>query len=128
MTDRITGGGVTGKQRTDIKVDAVAPGHRPEEYDRVTIIIEAKGCWNKRLEKDMEEQLRDRYLTESPCRHGLYLVGWFACTQWEAGDYRKGQTPDMTAARAQRHFDEQAAGLSNGGLRIRAAVLNVALR
>jgi hypothetical protein len=87
-----------------------------------------KGCWNQRLMKDMEEQLRDRYLAENPCRHGLYLVGWFACPQWDADDYRRKQTPTRTLEEAQRFFDDQAAGLSQGDVRIRAIVLNTALR
>ncbi len=115
-------------ERTDIKIDALMPGRRPEEYDRITVIIEVKGCWNQGVEKDMRGQLRDRYLTESPCCHGLYLIGWFVCPQWDADDYRRNQTPKRTLEEAQRFFDDQAEGLSQENLRIRAAVINTALR
>jgi hypothetical protein len=115
-------------ERTDIKIDAVALGRRPEEHDRITVIVEVKGCWNKRLKKDMAEQLRDRYLAESTCRHGLYLVGWFTCPQWDPADGRKARTPKMTIEDARRIFEDQAVDLSQGDLRIRAFILNAALR
>jgi hypothetical protein len=115
-------------ERTDIKIDAIALGRRPEEYDRISVIAEVKGCWNRRVRKDMEEQLRDRYLAEAPCHHGLYLVGWFSCEQWDEGDGRRARTPKMTLQEAQRFFDVQAAALSQRDLRVRAFVLNTALR
>jgi hypothetical protein len=115
-------------ERTDIKIDAVAPGRHPDEFDRVTVIVEVKGCWNRRVREDMTGQLRDRYLTDSPCRHGLYLVGWFPCPQWDVDDDRKTRTPKMTLEEAQRFFDDQAGSLSQGDLRIQAVVLNTALR
>jgi predicted NACHT family NTPase len=115
-------------ERTDVRIDALAPGRRPDEYDRITVTVEVKGCWNRGLNTDMRGQLCDRYLAENQCRHGLYLVGWFSCRQWDADDDRNGRTPTMTRADAQRAFDDQAATLSNGGRCIRAIVLNTALR
>jgi hypothetical protein len=115
-------------ERTDIKIDAIASGRRPNEYDCISVIVEVKGCWNRRVKKDMEEQLRDRYLAEAPCRHGLYLIGWFSCKQWDKGDGRRARAPKMTPQEAQCFFDEQAATLSQRDLCIRAFVLNTALR
>jgi predicted NACHT family NTPase len=115
-------------ERTDIMIDAVAPGCRPDEYDRISVVVEVKGCWNQRLKKDMKDQLCNRYLAENPCRNGLYLVGWFTCAQWDPDDGRKERTPKITIKEAQRLFDDQAAGLSQGELRVRAVVLNAALR
>jgi predicted NACHT family NTPase len=115
-------------ERTDIKIDAVAPGRRAVEYDHVTVIVEVKGCWNRRLKKDMKDQLRNRYLVENPCRHGLYLVGWCSCPKWDPADERKKRTPKVTHEEAQRFFDDKAADLSQGDIRIRAIVLNTALR
>jgi hypothetical protein len=120
-------GGASG-ERTDIHVDATASGRRPEEYQTLRVVVEIKGCWNRGLMKDMEDQLRNRYLHESQCRHGLYLVGWFVCPQWDKGDERKKRTPKRSLAEAQRMFDEQAGRLSTDGVRIRALVLNAALR
>jgi hypothetical protein len=122
------GEGNTKGERTDIKIDAFVPDQRQEEYDCITLIVEVKGCWNQRLMKDMKEQLCDRYLAENRCRHGLYLVGWFSCPQWDTNDYRKNQTPKMTLDDAKRSLDGQAANLSQGDLHIRAVVLNAALR
>jgi hypothetical protein len=76
----------------------------------------------------MGEQLRDRYLADNACGHGLYLVGWFACPQWDDSDDQKGRTPKMTLEQAQQLFDEQASAISRQGPTIRAFVLNVALR
>ena len=115
-------------EHTDILIDAVALGRRPEEYDRISVIVEVKGCWNPKLKKDMEEQLRDRYLAENQSRYGLYLVGWFPCAQWDADDYRKGRTPRMTLEEARQFFDGQAATISQESLCIRALVLNATLR
>jgi predicted NACHT family NTPase len=114
-------------ERTDIHIDALAAGPRPNEYDRISVIIEAKGCWNRKVNEDMEGQLRDRYLRDNRCRHGIYLVGWFVCDQWDRKDDRRGRTPRMTATEAQSHFDAQARALS-GSVQIRAVVLNAALR
>ncbi len=115
-------------ERTDIKIEAIVPSRRPDEYDRITVIVEVKGCWNPRVKKDMKEQLCDRYLAENPCRHGLYLVGWFSCTQWDPSDGGKKRTPKMTIEQAQRFFGDQATSLSQKDLHIRALVLNAALR
>jgi predicted NACHT family NTPase len=115
-------------ERTDIHINAIVPGRRPDEFGGITVIIEVKGCWNNRLKKDMQEQLRDRYLAQSSCGHGLYLVGWFSCAQWDGSDSRKKRTPKMTLQEAQQFFDGQAATLSQEGLCIRALVLNTALR
>jgi len=115
-------------ERTDIKIDAIGPGRRPNEYDCITVTIEVKGCWNNRLKKDMKEQLCDRYLAENLCRHGLYLVGWFSCPQWDPADGRKKRTLKKTIEEARSLFEDQAASLSHGDLRIRAFVLNTALR
>jgi hypothetical protein len=87
-----------------------------------------KGCWNKRLKKDLQEQLRDHYLAQSSCGHGLYLVGWFSCSQWDRSDSRKKRTPKMTPQKAQQFFEGQATSLSQEGLCVRALVRNTALR
>jgi hypothetical protein len=115
-------------ERTDIYVDAVTPGRRLNEFDRISVTIEAKGCWNRGLDQDMKGQLRDRYLRDTRGQHGLYLVGWFACPKWDDTHYQKKDTPKWTFDEAQRHFDEQALALSEGQVRIRAVVLNTALR
>ena len=125
---RGTGAG-TG-ERTDIHVDAVVHGPRMDVYDSISIIIEVKGCWNAELEHAMKTQLADRYLKDNRCQHGLYLVGWFHCDQWDDSDNRKKQTQklNMIIDEAKEKFNAQAQELSLQGLKIKAFVLNTALR
>ncbi len=122
------GGGGRRGERTDIHVDAVVPSPNQGQYDTVSVIIEAKGCWNRKLGTAMEEQLVNRYLHENQCRHGLYLVGWFNCEQWDAADPRKGRAPKYGIDAARGKLEEQAKKLSLGDLSIRSAVLDLALR
>ena len=120
-------GGASG-ERTDIHVDAVSPGGPGGAYDKVSVIIEAKGCWHPELETAMRTQLVDRYLKETLCQHGLYLVGWFNCPQWDPEDSRRKQAPKYDIEEARKRFEAQAAELSRGAVRIKACVINAALR
>ena len=115
-------------ERTDIHVDAVTRIPNGEVYDSVTVIIEAKGCWHQELNDAMKTQLVNRYLKDNQCQHGLYLIGWFNCNQWDDNDYRKKQTPKLSIDEAQKKFDAQANELSQQGMLIKAFVLNTALR
>lgn len=118
-------GGAPG-ERLDIVVDAVVKSPGSEVLNRVTVVIESKGCWNPKLNEAMETQLVNRYLNENRCHHGLYLVGWFNCEQWDEKDSRKAPSISITDARAK--FSEQAERLSRNGKHIRAFVMNTALR
>jgi len=115
-------------QETDILVDAIARNPRSGEPQRISVVIEVKGCWNDDLKSAMKEQLAARYLAESNCRHGLYLVGWFLCDAWDAEDYRKGRTPKWSLQQAKEYFHEQAAELPQSKSLIRAFVLDTAIR
>lgn len=122
------GEGTTPGERTDIHVDAIIRDPDGKVYDSVTAIIEVKGCWNQDLDYAMETQLVNRYLKDNHCQHGLYLLGWFNCDQWDEKDYRKGQSPELNIDEAQKQFDTQAAEISQQGLKIKAFVINTALR
>ncbi len=116
-------------EQTDIHADAVVPGSDPGMPDVVSVIIESKGCWNSELYTAMEEQLVGRYLKDNPvCRHGLYLVGWFSCEQWDEADWRKRRAPRYGIGEARERFTEQARALSEQGLHVRAVVVDAALR
>lgn len=116
-------------ERTDIKVDAVSKNQNGEVEDSITVIIEAKGCWNKKeLDTAMKEQLVNRYLQDNSCQHGLYLIAWFNCEQWDDSDYRKRDAPKISIEEAQEKFEQQAAKLSNSEVTVKAFVLNTALR
>jgi predicted NACHT family NTPase len=120
-------GGSAG-ERTDIHVDAVLMKPNGELYDSITVIIEVKGCWHGELNIAMETQLADRYLRDNACQFGLYLVGWFNCSQWNAKDSRKNKAPRISINEAREQFNAQAEGLSLSGNAVRACVLNAALR
>lgn len=115
-------------ERTDVHVDAVVQNPHAEGRDTVTIIIEAKGCWYQRLYKEMEAQLADRYLRDNRCRHGLYLVGWFNCPQWDPEDLRQKTAARRDIAKTQKRLEARASELSQGSLHIKLVVLNTALR
>lgn len=121
---RITGG--IG-ERTDIHIDALKKGSRGEIYDRITVVVEVKGCWNRELNSAMETQLFETYMDEAQARHGLYLVGWFNCDRW-ASDYRKGNTPSISVTEARTKFEAKAAENTRNGKVMRAFILDTALQ
>jgi len=93
-------------------------------YDRISAIIEVKGCWNHGLLTAMETQLVGRYLKGNACPFGLYLIGWFMCDQWDPEDYRRKDTPQMTVDDARAHFEKQAAEVSDATRLVRVYILN----
>jgi len=121
----------TGKgdgERTDIHVDAVVRSASGDDSDVVRAIIETKGCWNRGLRTAMAHQLVGRYLKDNKCRHGLYLIGWFLCESWDSSDQRKRQTPKVNIDKMRKELELQARTLSVCDLKVRAVVLNTALR
>jgi hypothetical protein len=116
-------------ERTDIHVDAIVPSNDgAQEWSTITAIIEVKGAWHAELRKAMEMQLRDRYLKDNSCEHGLYVVGWFECPQWDRTDSRRRKAPKMTLEETRSLFDQQAISLSHDGAHLRALVLDAKLR
>ena len=75
----------------------------------------------------MENQLVNRYLKDNRCQHGLYLVGWFNCDQWDDNDYRKKQAKKLSKDQAQENFDGQATSLCQQGVRVKALVIDTSL-
>jgi len=126
-----SGSGGKSGERTDIHVDAITRGSRPGAFDQITVVIEVKGCWNRDVMEAMQIQLKDRYLSGGACHHGLYVVGWFLCDQWDPDDYRRsdtrGQLPP-SKPEAQAVFAAQAERLSGRELRLAALVIDIALR
>ncbi|CAA9332512.1 MAG: hypothetical protein AVDCRST_MAG93-6262 [uncultured Chloroflexia bacterium] len=120
-------GGVPG-ERTDIHVDAIRRVGQADDYDSITAIVEVKGNWHRELFSAMETQLAERYLRDNQTQHGLYLVGWFTCLQWDRNDPRRNLLPNTSIEEASEFFDEQAANLTNSSRQIRAVVLNTGLR
>ena len=115
-------------ERVDIQVDAISKQPNGEEYDRISVVIEVKGCWHSELNKAMQTQLIGRYLNEARYQHGLYLVGWFNCSQWIASDDRQKKAPKLNIEAARKQFNSQARELSQSAVTVKAFVMNTALR
>ncbi|MEM9264764.1 MAG: hypothetical protein AAGA46_04500 [Cyanobacteria bacterium P01_F01_bin.13] len=115
-------------ERTDIHVDAIIKHPNSKLYDSITVIIEVKGCWHREVKTAIKTQLVDRYLADNACSHGLYLVGWFDCPQWDNQDSRYKNTPKMNLNEAKQYFEQQAKDLTSTTINVRSYVLNTALR
>jgi predicted NACHT family NTPase len=120
------GMGASPGEITDIHVDAIVKGAMGA-FDRISVIVEVKGCWNPDVLTAMEAQLAERYLKDNACAYGLYVVAWFVCDQWR-DEPRKSATPTMSLDDARAYFAKQATDLSNDVRSVAALVANFALR
>lgn len=75
----------------------------------------------------MKTQLVDQYLKDNQCRHGIYLVGWYMCDQWNDDHYQKKSTLNWSLDEAKEFFVTQADGMPLN-VTIKAFVLNARLR
>jgi len=96
--------------------------------EKLTAIVEVKGIWNADVAQAMETQLVDRYLNETGIEHGLYVVGWYACSQWDPGDYRSKRIPYSSISDARQALSAQARALSNQTREVKSLVINAGLR
>ncbi|NER37545.1 MAG: hypothetical protein F6J93_26880 [Oscillatoria sp. SIO1A7] len=114
-------------QRIDIKADRIDP---EKGDDDITVMIEVKGCWNKKeLNTGIHQQLVDRYLKETRIQYGLYLIGWFYCERWDNSHRQKKDTPKESIKDIRKRFNNKAVKLSSSpGVEVRAFVINAALR
>ncbi len=116
--------GVEG-ERTDIHVDAVSSTN---SHDVVKVIVEAKGCWHDELLTAMENQLVGKYLRGNDCKHGLYLVGWFNCPQWDKEDSRLHKAFRHNLEGLTTALNSQATQLSKNGVNISTVIIDASLR
>ncbi|HZH77965.1 MAG TPA: hypothetical protein VEY88_18200, partial [Archangium sp.] len=108
-------------ERVDLWVDAIAG------QDRISVLIEVKIADHGELWTAMRDQLVRRYLSENHLRYGIYLVGWYACAQWnKTTPHPVERRPSL--ARAKELLEEQARSLSQGGVEVRAFILDAAFR
>ena len=107
---------------TDIHVDAVTVP--PQRVERLRVIIESKGNWNKHLETDLEDQLVNRYLAENEAHHGIYLVGWYGSANWDPSDTRKAAAERRDRAVLVQILAEKAKKLSQAGIAIEVCILD----
>jgi hypothetical protein len=115
-------------ETTDIYVDVMVPTIKAEVVERLSAVIEVKGCWNRGVKTDMEGQLANRYMTDSGIDLGLYLVGWYECMLWDQKDYRWSNRLKLSLEDARGFFAQQAQSLTIGHQRVRSFVLDVRLR
>lgn len=113
-------------QETDIYVGAVR--EQGGVRDVASSIVETKGCWHRDVLTAMRTQLAERYLRDNQCAHGIYLVVWCACDDWDDGDHRKHSTPMLTVEHAREEFERQAQALSSEHRDIRAYVIDAGRR
>jgi hypothetical protein len=114
-------------QRTDIHIDAIRCTPDADLCDTIAAIIEVKGCWADDLQSAMATQLVDRYLKETPSRHGIYLVAWFSSPRWDASDVRQQRADRRDADQLRQELEQQAAHLSQGDAAVRFFMLDCAL-
>lgn len=112
--------GARAGQRTDLLIQAKSAG-TPE---RAEVVIEVKGSWNADLESDLEQQLVERYLTGGTLRCGVYVIGWFASTSWDATEQRRQATARRDKAAVENFLVTRAKELSIGGRLVAVRVLN----
>jgi hypothetical protein len=110
-------------KRTDIRIDALRRSAAGVAYDRLTAVIETKGCWNAALFTALNDQLYRDYMVRLQAPVGIYLVGWFDRKKWDPEDPRLRHVPDCTLLEAQVRLDEQAAAIPAGFV-VKAAVLD----
>jgi hypothetical protein len=106
-TDASSGTG----DRTDILVEAtLLSGHATNlNPDRVAVVIEIKGPWNKALMTDQQGQLAERYLPEANTRTGIYLIGWYPLHLWTDDiDYRRNRVKNLDRDKLAADLESQA--------------------
>jgi len=111
-------------QNVDLRATVPTANSQGVSSGIATVIIEVKGNWHRELETAMETQLVERYMADTRCQHGIYLVGWFDSAKWIKGDSRKAkaQKKDMESVRVKLH--EQAERLSDGTRVVRSVILD----
>jgi len=118
-------------ERTDIHIDAFAQNNEDGFLIPIKLIIEAKGCWNKNVLTDIEDQLVNRYLADNECKLGIYIVGWYDCPQWDDEDYKKADCKkiQMNENQLRNKLIEISNKLSTEkNIMLRSIVINTALR
>lgn len=114
-------------QNTDIHVDVGQPSRSSSTpYGPISVVVEVKGSWNEGLMKDMETQLRDRYLKNSGCRTGLYLVAHFQADRWVSSDWRRLKSEARRLEALRSELQQQASELS-GAVHIESFVIDARL-
>ncbi len=108
-------------------IDLLIQATYVEKHQTFQVVVEAKGSWNPSLETDVENQLRNRYLAHGNIHCGIYLVGWFACANWDSKDWRQRATRKRNRADIATLLEAKALELSTDGRQIRVLVLDLTM-
>ena len=100
-------------ERTDIYVQALS-----NHDDKLSLVIEVKGCWNPDIPTSMETQLKNRYLSKYKSSVGIYLVGWYYCAHYPAPLKHKNKKKFI------KKINEQAISLCDERVTIKGVVLD----
>jgi hypothetical protein len=121
----VRGGGKGRGKSADILVSAAPP---IGDAERLRVLIEVKGSWERAVKSKMRSQLAEGYMPETGITHAFYLVFWFPRENWAESDDRRRRSTFPTVVAARSYFDKQAAKLSEEcGLSIGALVIEASL-
>ena len=114
-------------KRTDILVHAFKRHPDGSRFAVEEAIVEVKGNWHQAVYPALERQLVNRYMRQTNCDFGIYLVGCFNCDQWDAGDRRKARAKPRSFDSLRSKLEPEARRLSVDTRDVRAVVLDVGL-
>lgn len=112
---------------TDIHINAITQT-KTGSLDKLTVIVETKGCWHDELYSAMETQLAQKYLKDNQSKYGVYLVGNFLCDRWDEKDYRLKKSKNNDIESNIKTLQEQAGKLREQGYQITLFVMNTKFR
>jgi hypothetical protein len=97
------------RDKTDIYVSAISKDMNGNFEDRISVLIEVKGCWHDKLCTAMKNQLLEKYLNVADVEHGIYLVIWCHCDKW---NNPRGPMTGKTIEFCKEHLEKQASIIS----------------
>jgi hypothetical protein len=112
--------------RSGERVDFLVQAVEPQTLRTWAVVIEVKGSWNPELLTHLDQQLRERYLGTGEYTCGVYLVGWYACSQW-GEDWRRDATRRLKRAEVEQYLNERAHRACNAGRTVRLRVLDLSM-
>ncbi|MCA1570404.1 MAG: hypothetical protein LC798_08830, partial [Chloroflexi bacterium] len=109
----------------DVLVQALAPGDVPR---RLEVIVENKGCWNPKVDTDIDDQLVGTYLAQTQGRAGIYVVFCFDCiASGSKGSKKCPSCSRRTVQELRDYLNDRAAVLTVPNRDVRAVVIEAGL-
>lgn len=121
--------GKTPAEDVDILVEAIV-ADRDERARSVQVVVEIKGQWNRGVRSAIQSQLVERYLERNnQSSTGVFVVGWYLCTEWDGSDYRKAAASRNGSDQGEfeRELQATAAQLSTARRDVRAMLVDLSL-